>query len=161
MQGAVSDYRGGPCRLRAAERAAGTGDTYWGHDVQSSRLCTRYLHKLQDVSQEMVQQLQHIQHAKQNLTAEELRYSTFQLLQAFKVHCLACWFPSSTPICRAILYVLLRRTLRLRPKSVLYTQPDHLPCSTCWHTLIRYGTWHFKHIAASIDDVILVFLRPF
>ena len=49
----------------------------------------RHFMVLQEVSQEMVQQLQHIQHADQNLTAEELRYSTFQLLQAFKVQPLA------------------------------------------------------------------------
>lgn len=40
---------------------------------------------VQEVTQEMMQQLQHIQHADQNLSAEELKYSTFQLVQALKV----------------------------------------------------------------------------
>lgn len=45
----------------------------------------------------MLQQLQHIQHADQDLTAEELRYSTFQLVQAFKVLLAAVETPSGLP----------------------------------------------------------------
>lgn len=39
----------------------------------------------QEVSRAMLQQMQHIQHAGADLTAEELRFSTSDLLQALKV----------------------------------------------------------------------------
>ena len=39
----------------------------------------------QEVSRAMLQQMQHVQHAGADLTAEELRFSTSDLLQALKV----------------------------------------------------------------------------
>lgn len=40
---------------------------------------------VQEVARAMLQQMQHIQHAGADLSAEELRFSTSDLLQALKV----------------------------------------------------------------------------
>ena len=41
---------------------------------------------MQDIAQALLRQMQHIQHAGGDPTAEELRFSTADLLQALKVH---------------------------------------------------------------------------
>ena len=43
------------------------------------------VHVLQDIARAMLQQMQHIQHAAADPTAEELRFSTADLLQALRV----------------------------------------------------------------------------
>ena len=54
--------------------------------AQSRLQCTLHCScMLQDIAQAMLRQMQHIQHAGGDPTAEELRFSTADLLQAMKV----------------------------------------------------------------------------
>lgn len=98
-QSGVPRYRRGVDRGRTTVRhgwSGKTGNACWteAHDaglvegesraipiaVHPTLLCT-----LQDIAQAMLRQMQHIQHAGGDPTAEELRFSTADLLQALKV----------------------------------------------------------------------------
>ena len=96
-QGALTHYRGSVDWCRPTVRHSWAGQTviymvlmlssirYPTPSVTTQQYWTQTVLCVQEVARAMLQQSQHVQHAGADLSAEELRFSTSDLLQALKV----------------------------------------------------------------------------